>query len=55
MSNIYTRKDNMVLPNQNTRLSWGKQDELDGIGHTGLIYRRPALEAVYRALRQQDN
>lgn len=54
INNIYTRKDNMVLPNQNTRLPWGKQIELDGMGHTGLIYRRPALEAVYRALRQQD-
>ena len=50
-TNIYTKKDNMVLPNTHTRLNWGEAVELDGLGHTGLIYRQPALEAVYRALK----
>ncbi|SHJ78609.1 alpha/beta hydrolase fold [Malonomonas rubra DSM 5091] len=54
VTNIYTRKDNMVLPNANTRLDWCEQVELDNIGHTGLIYRKPALEAVYAALKKQD-
>lgn len=54
-TNIYTRKDNMVLPNSHTQLPWGEAVELDGMGHTGLIYRRPALAAVSAALRKQDN
>jgi len=54
LTNIYTRKDNMVLPNANTRLPWGESVELDAMGHTGLIYRRPALEAVSSALQKQD-
>ncbi len=54
ITNICTRKDNMVLPNENSRLSWGEQVELDGLGHTGLIYRRAALEVVYRALHKQE-
>lgn len=54
VTNIYTRKDNMVLPNANTRLPWGEQVELDGLGHTGLIYRHPALAAVSAALQKQE-
>ncbi|MDB4470785.1 lipase family protein [Deltaproteobacteria bacterium] len=54
MTNIYTRKDNMVLPNSNTQLPWGAAVELDDMGHTGLIYRQPALNAVSAALQNQD-
>jgi pimeloyl-ACP methyl ester carboxylesterase len=54
MTNIFTRKDNMVLPNTNSRLPWGKEVELDNIGHTGLIYRQPALAAVCTALQQES-
>ena len=53
MTNIYSRKDNMVLPNSNCRLPWGEAVELDGIGHTGLIYRRPAFAAISAALHKQ--
>jgi len=51
VTNIFTRKDNMVLPNSFNHLPWGNAVELDDMGHTGLIYRRPALEAVSRALK----
>ena len=52
ITNIYSRKDNMVLPNSNACLAWGESVELDGMGHTGLIYRKPAIDAVITALRQ---
>ncbi len=55
LTNIYTRKDNMVLPNAYTHLPWGEAVELDGMGHTGLIYRKPALNAVSAALQKQEN
>lgn len=51
MTNIFTRKDNMVLPNANAQLPWGDAVELDNMGHTALIYRQPALIAVCNALR----
>ncbi len=52
LTNIYTRKDNMVLPNTNNHLTWGDQVELDGMGHTSLIYRKPAIDAAIAALKQ---
>lgn len=50
-TNIYTRKDNMVLPNTSSELPWGKPVMLDGLGHTALIYRKVAQQAVLEALR----
>lgn len=54
MTNIYSKKDNMVLPNTNAQLPWGDSVELDGMGHTALIYRRPALQAVTTALQKSQ-
>ena len=51
-TNIYTTKDNMVLPNGNACLPWGETVELNGLGHTALIYRKTAQEAVVAALRK---
>lgn len=53
MTNIFTRKDNMVVPNANAQLSWGDAVELDNMGHTALIYRQAALAAVCGALQKQ--
>ena len=50
VTNIYTAKDNMILPHSNAALPWGDALELDGLGHTALIYRKPALIAVVTAL-----
>ena len=52
-TNIYTRKDNMVLPNSHCRLEWAEEIELDNMGHTSLIYRRPAIDAVVAALQKE--
>ena len=52
--NIYTRKDNMVLPNSHCRLDWAEEIELDDMGHTSLIYRQPAIAAVAAALKKRD-
>jgi triacylglycerol lipase len=49
--NIYTRKDNMVLPNTSAQLSWGTQVELDDMGHTSLLYRAAAIDATAAALK----
>jgi len=54
VTNIYSIKDNMVLPNANASLPWGESIELDRIGHTALIYRQPALAAVTAALKQGE-
>lgn len=48
--NIYTRKDNMVLPNTSAQLPWGAQVELDNMGHTSLLYRTAVIDATTAAL-----
>ncbi|MFK5926763.1 MAG: alpha/beta hydrolase [Desulfuromusa sp.] len=53
LTNIYTNKDNMVLPNSNNHLPWGKAVELDGMGHTSLIYRKAPLAATIAALKEE--
>ncbi len=55
MTNIFTRKDNMVLPSGSSQLNWATEVELDGMGHTSLIYRRPAVEAAARALKENNS
>lgn len=52
LTNIYSRKDNMVLPNSNIYLPWGETVELDGMGHTSLIYRSTSIDATVQALRR---
>jgi triacylglycerol lipase len=51
-TNIYSKKDNMVFPNNSCHLSWGQNIELDGMGHTSLIYRTAAVDAVSNALKK---
>ena len=53
LTNIYTGKDNMVLPNSNNHLSWGEAVALDGMGHTSLIYRKAPIDATIAALRKE--
>ncbi len=54
LTNIYTNKDNMVLPNKNNHLTWGKAVALDNMGHTSLIYRKVAIDATIAALKKTD-
>ncbi len=49
--NIFSRKDNMVLPNSSAQLNWGIQVELDDMGHTSLIYRAAAINTTAAALK----
>jgi len=55
LTNIYTNKDNMVLPNSNNHLTWGDAVELDGMGHTSLIYRKAPIDATVSALKKPLN
>ena len=52
LTNIYTNKDNMVLPNSSNHLPWGTAVELDRIGHTSLIYRKAPIAAAILALKK---
>ena len=51
-TNIYTCKDNMVLPNESCQIPWAQNIALDRMGHTALIYRKSALTATVSALQQ---
>lgn len=53
-TNIYTTHDNMVLPTDSCRISWGKNIVLDHMGHTALIYRKAPLKAAITALQNVD-
>lgn len=55
MTCVYTSKDNMVLPVESAQLSWANNVRLDGMGHTGLIYRKPALKAAIAGLRSEND
>lgn len=52
MTNIYTNKDNMVLPNASNHLTWGEAIEFERMGHTSLIYRKAVIDATIAALKQ---
>ncbi|WP_020675451.1 alpha/beta fold hydrolase [Geopsychrobacter electrodiphilus] len=48
--NVYSKKDNMVVPTHSAHLEGFDNIVLDRIGHTGLLYRRKAIDAVATAL-----
>ncbi|MCW8860251.1 MAG: lipase family protein [Deltaproteobacteria bacterium] len=52
LTNIYTKKDNMVIPSISNHLTWGEAIELDGMGHTSLIYRSAAINATAAVLKE---
>jgi len=52
--NIYSIKDNMVIPTQSAHLEGVENIVLDRIGHTGLLYRHKAIDAVAIALKVND-
>ena len=54
ITNIYSDKDNMVLPNSSSRVPWGKDIPLKNMGHTALIYRKAAIAAAVTALQQSN-
>jgi len=54
ITNIYSLKDNMVVPAQSAHLNWLDNRILDRIGHTGMLYRKSSIEAVAAALGPPD-
>ncbi len=49
---IYTRYDNIVMPAESARMDGAKSVELDGMGHTALLFHPHSLQAVLDALRK---
>lgn len=55
ISNIYSRKDNMVVPAHFAHFDGVENQVLDRIGHTGMLYRRKSIDAVANALGELSN
>ena len=53
VTTIYSRHDNIVLPVDNARIKGVPAVELDGMGHTALLFHPRALQAVIEALRKE--
>lgn len=51
---IYTRYDNIVLPADSSKMQGAENVELDGMGHTGLLFHPGSIQAVINAVRNQD-
>jgi pimeloyl-ACP methyl ester carboxylesterase len=49
---IYTRYDNIVLPAESAKMPGAQVMELDGMGHTSLLFHPRALRAVVQAVNQ---
>lgn len=49
---IYTRYDNIVLPAESAKMPGAQIIELDGMGHTSLLFHPRALQAVIKAVEQ---
>ena len=47
---IYSRHDNIIVPPENARLEGGDNVELDGMGHTSLLFSGQVARAVVAAL-----
>jgi triacylglycerol esterase/lipase EstA (alpha/beta hydrolase family) len=47
---IYTRYDNIVLPADSAKMEGAQFVELDGMGHTALLFHPRSLQAVIDAL-----
>ncbi|MBW2451842.1 MAG: alpha/beta fold hydrolase [Deltaproteobacteria bacterium] len=52
---IYTRYDNIVLPAKNARLDGAENIELDGMGHTALLFHPQSLSRIVDALNRNKS
>lgn len=48
---IYTRYDNIVLPAGSAKMEGAKHIELDGMGHTSLLFHPKSIQAVIMSLK----
>lgn len=53
ITNIYSLKDNMVIPPSNCSLDGANSIALDRMGHTSLLYRNSVVTATAEALRKE--
>jgi len=49
-TSIFTRYDNIVLPVESAKMKGARHFELDGMGHTALLFHPRALQTVIEAL-----
>ncbi len=49
---IYSRYDNIVLPAESAKMNGARVVELDGMGHTSLLFHPKAVQAVIDALNE---
>jgi triacylglycerol lipase len=49
-TSIFTRYDNIVLPAESAQMEGARHIELDGMGHTALLFHPRALQTVIEAL-----
>lgn len=54
-TSIFTRYDNIVLPAESAKMKGARQIELDGMGHTALLFHPRSLEAVVEALSSEPS
>ncbi len=52
---LYTRYDNIVLPAESAKMAGAKHVELDGMGHTSLLFHPKSMQAVTTALNEIFN
>jgi len=48
---VYTRYDNIVMPAELARMDGARSVELDGMGHTALLFHPRSLQTVVEALK----
>jgi len=53
VTTIYSRHDNIILPIDSARIKGLPAVELDGMGHTALLFHPRALQAVVDALKKE--
>lgn len=52
LGNIFSRHDNLILPPEHARISFGKEFILKGIGHNGLLYHSGCSRLVIDLLKE---
>jgi len=52
-TSIYTRYDNIVLPAESAKMTGARHIELDGMGHTALLFHPRSLQTVVEALNSE--
>jgi triacylglycerol esterase/lipase EstA (alpha/beta hydrolase family) len=54
-TSIFTRYDNIVLPAESAKMESARHIELDGMGHTALLFHPRALQTVVESLNSKSS